>query len=80
MAQQAEDFGAWLEQNGGQTYSDETFTATSTPRRRPNGTQQQQEATDDLPRVSEQSRSLYLDFLQRQINNEGQGRDLEQEG
>jgi hypothetical protein len=82
MAQQAEDFGAWFEQNGGQAYSDENFaaTSTSTPRRRPNGTPQQTAAADDLPRVAEQSRSLYLDHLQRQINDEGQGRDLGQDG
>jgi hypothetical protein len=81
MAQQAEDFGAWFEQIGGQAYSDENFAATSTPRRRPNGTQQQNVVpADDLPRVAEQSRSLYLDHLQRQINDEGQRRDLGQEG
>lgn len=80
MAQQAEDFGAWFEQNGGQAYSDDNFAATSTPRRRPNGVHQQNEAADDLPRVAEQSRSLYLDHLQRQINAEGQRRDLGQDG
>lgn len=80
MAQQAEDFGAWFEQNGGQAYSDENFAATLTPRRQPNGTRQQSGAADDLPRVAEQSRSLYLDHLQRQINEDGQRRDLGQEG
>jgi len=80
MAQEAEDLGGWLGQNGGLVYSDDAFSATSTPRRRQDGPRQQQQEPDDLPRVAEQSRSLYLDFLQRQILEEGQRQNLGQAG
>ncbi|XP_065350613.1 uncharacterized protein LOC135946336 isoform X2 [Cloeon dipterum] len=74
---------AWLSQNQNDSrqllYSDEHLVRPSTNSQ--SGVQNNQSSTpENLARVSDQSRNLYLDFLQRQIREDEQQRSLNTSG